>query len=182
MSKPTDYSIKGFKSFTGMEGLGFNASLYFKDQRIAFVIDSAHGGPLDWDFLQKPTETMTIKNHYKREASDPATIELKVTPFQKEFLEMVEALPLDPPSEYFPEGMRVDIDTFMIQLVQKHENTVAMKRKLNRQVHFKEGSDIYHYNNMKPTPENIEFVQKKHPKAIVLNALPVEEAFDHWYA
>ena len=40
------YTVKGVKSFRGMEGYGFNATLYNGSKRIAFVIDEGRGGGL----------------------------------------------------------------------------------------------------------------------------------------
>ncbi|GEM_PF-3436546 len=41
-----DYSVRNVKTFRGMEGEGFNATLYRDGHRIAFVIDDATGGDM----------------------------------------------------------------------------------------------------------------------------------------
>ena len=46
-------TVKNVKSFMGTEGHGFNATLYVDGVRTAFVIDSAHGGPFDWQILNE---------------------------------------------------------------------------------------------------------------------------------
>ena len=45
------YTLKNVKTFMGMEGHGFNASLYKDGKKVAVVIDSAYGGCYDyrWD-------------------------------------------------------------------------------------------------------------------------------------
>lgn len=40
------YSVKGLKFFRGIEGRGFNATLYRDNKRLGTIIDDAHGGPL----------------------------------------------------------------------------------------------------------------------------------------
>lgn len=52
------FSIKGFKSFRGNEGLGFNATLLKDGRKICFVYDEASGGPLHWEDLSDADEKM----------------------------------------------------------------------------------------------------------------------------
>lgn len=40
------YSVRNIRNFRGMEGEGFNATLYRDGRRIAFVIDDASGGEI----------------------------------------------------------------------------------------------------------------------------------------
>jgi hypothetical protein len=40
------YSLKGIKTFRGMEGMGFNATVYRDGKKVGFAIDDANGGPL----------------------------------------------------------------------------------------------------------------------------------------
>jgi hypothetical protein len=44
--KLTDFGIKGYKTFRGMEGTGFNATLTLRGEPIALAMDDAHGGEL----------------------------------------------------------------------------------------------------------------------------------------
>ena len=55
MSNP--YSIKGVKQFMGMEGMGFNCTLYRDGKKVAFVIDSAQGGEYEYRFVNKEEDT-----------------------------------------------------------------------------------------------------------------------------
>ena len=45
------YTIKGLKSFIGNEGHGYNVSLYRDGKRVAFIIDDASGGEVDFQWL-----------------------------------------------------------------------------------------------------------------------------------
>jgi len=50
------WTVKGVKTFTGMEGPGFNASLYFSGKKVADVIDDASGGPINILWLKNTKE------------------------------------------------------------------------------------------------------------------------------
>jgi hypothetical protein len=50
---PQGYTIKGFKTFIGMEGRGFNLTLYKDGRKVAFVVDDAHGADFDWQYFNK---------------------------------------------------------------------------------------------------------------------------------
>ena len=52
----SEYTIKGIKTFMGMEGRGFNATLYRNGRKAAFFIDDASGGPLQIDWVNKKEE------------------------------------------------------------------------------------------------------------------------------
>lgn len=45
--------LKAVKTFRGMEGEGFNATLYIDGIKTAFVIDSAQGGCYDYEIFNK---------------------------------------------------------------------------------------------------------------------------------
>jgi hypothetical protein len=46
-----EYVVKNVKSFSGMEGLGFNANLYRGKKKVAFLIDEGCGGEVHIDFI-----------------------------------------------------------------------------------------------------------------------------------
>jgi hypothetical protein len=56
MENKLNYNVKGIKSFIGMEGPGFNATLYRDKKKVAFVIDSAQGGDYDYQWYDKSEE------------------------------------------------------------------------------------------------------------------------------
>ena len=45
-TKAPIYTVKNVKTFTGMEGLGWECSLYKDGKRLGTVLDDAHGGML----------------------------------------------------------------------------------------------------------------------------------------
>ena len=47
------YSITKFKSFTGTDGLGFNATLLKDGKKVCFVIDEGCGGCMHFDFTSR---------------------------------------------------------------------------------------------------------------------------------
>lgn len=50
------YSVKNVKTFRGMEGYGFECSLYHDNKRIATVVDTANGGCYDFYWKDKAAE------------------------------------------------------------------------------------------------------------------------------
>jgi len=56
MAKIKGYELKAIKTFTGMEGLGFEANLYSKNKKIGRVLDDASGGPLQTFIEDKEKE------------------------------------------------------------------------------------------------------------------------------
>lgn len=55
------YTVKNVKTFEGMEGIGFNASLYQGGKKIAFVIDDATGGDLQIQWHDKTAKTALLE-------------------------------------------------------------------------------------------------------------------------
>jgi hypothetical protein len=45
------YSLKGVKTFRGMDGQGLNATLMRGDKKVAFILDEGCGGEMRFDFL-----------------------------------------------------------------------------------------------------------------------------------
>jgi hypothetical protein len=46
-----EYTIKGVKTFRGMDGQGLNATLYRGDKKVALILDEGCGGEMSFDFL-----------------------------------------------------------------------------------------------------------------------------------
>ena len=51
MNGKTEWYVKNVKIFDGMEGQGFNCSLYRGDKKVAEAIDDASGGQIDFRWL-----------------------------------------------------------------------------------------------------------------------------------
>ena len=60
MTNYADFTIKGLRTFQGLEGQGFNASLYCKGKKVAFVIDSANGGDYEYQWVDYKEPSVTI--------------------------------------------------------------------------------------------------------------------------
>jgi len=56
-SKREDWAVKAVKTFIGNEGYGFNANLYLKGKRVAFVYDDASGGPVRFQWADQEAES-----------------------------------------------------------------------------------------------------------------------------
>jgi hypothetical protein len=67
------FEIKKFKSFTGMEGPGFNADLYADGQKAAIVIDGGNGGEMDfhWTSRKSRRRSRRISPLSRRSLSNP---------------------------------------------------------------------------------------------------------------
>ena len=70
------YSIKNVKTFRGMEGQGFNADLYKDGKKIAFVMDSAQGGCLDFEWIDRKEEK--IINDYAKTLPKSKTFGIEI--------------------------------------------------------------------------------------------------------
>lgn len=46
-------TVKGVKQFRGMEGYGFNATLYMDNKKVCFVMDDANGGCFKYEVSDK---------------------------------------------------------------------------------------------------------------------------------
>ncbi len=53
-------AIAGIKQFTGMEGYGLNATLYFDGQKVAEVLDEGCGGSMLFRYSSRATETDVV--------------------------------------------------------------------------------------------------------------------------
>lgn len=89
MAKLTDYTVKGVKSFEGMEGLGFNATLYREGRKVATVIDDASGGEVMFRWLDEGASTVKYPHH----GHNGETRELDGTPEEALFAKVVFDLP-----------------------------------------------------------------------------------------
>lgn len=63
---PSIYSLAKFKSFTGMEGYGFNADLLQDGKKVAFARDSGDGGCMHIDWVN-PTAKQLFTDFAKAE-------------------------------------------------------------------------------------------------------------------
>lgn len=118
-----EYKVKGVKTFSGMEGRGFNASLYRDNKRVAFVIDDASGGSIMFEWLdrEKPKVNIEVVDERGKKQS------FEVTPEQKILYDYTKTLhPVE--SSYFPDGLPMDQDLFVGEIVGEYLEEKQLKR------------------------------------------------------
>ena len=108
------YQIKAFKSFRGMEGKGYNATLCRDGKPVAFVIDEGNGGEVNfhWEDFKAPRVDVIVR-HYQTHAPT----QYLGTPEEALFAAYVMALPQ---YEFYGKSYH-NFDTAMGELVQKVE-------------------------------------------------------------
>lgn len=57
------YTIKGYKSFIGREGHGYNLSLYRNGKKVAFVMDNAEGGEVRFEWVDYEAPAVSVTHH-----------------------------------------------------------------------------------------------------------------------
>jgi len=163
--KANKYIVKNVKTFIGIEGQGFNASLYRNGKKVAFVIDSANGGNFNfsWEDWKKPKVDINITT----DNGKPHTF--KGTPEEKIFYEFIETLPKEKNS-YFPDGMKINPDIFISELVEKFEEERYIKRNLKTKYLFQIGNKIgsTEYQTIKRKPNItkemvLQYIKKTYP-------------------
>jgi len=152
-----EYTVKNVKTFRGMEGIGFNASLYRDGKRVATVDDSAHGGCYDWHWLdfKMPRVKITVKN-YKGKLRVRS-----VTPEEKIFVEHVHTVSDE---TFEPE------DGFVSELVNDYEIAKEYRTKCRTKTlivlkGYKKGE--YSACNAKYTPAFAAKIRETHGEDLV---------------
>ena len=145
-------TIKKLKLFQGMEGEGFNLDLYLDGNKIASVIDSAHGGSFEYDFVCEAAA--------------------------KQLADIVNAMPPMPIldqswRDIYPDGLiPMNIDMVMDELINEHNYQKRLARARKTSLIFttaacgkgdfmsvKHNGDIEKYRPL---------VLKKHPDAVFI--------------
>lgn len=150
-------TIRKFKSFRGMEGYGFNAELLHCGKPVAYVIDEANGGCLNWQWYEG-VDVEKVKEELRRNT---------------EFLRSRKEFPtLGEGSAY---------DSAMIDIVTTHEEIQSVKRWCKTKLVWKlPTSKKGQYGTWKVpyTKEFVDKIKKDHPTAIIMNELfgrPIDE-------
>lgn len=143
------YAVKGVKTFVGMEGHGYNATLYRDGKKAAFVVDDASGGPLQVEWAD-PSEEALLRGH-------AATL----PPVTCEWADSATGLPatLDMTPELFIEGL-VNDAVLLRDVAKMTRGKVAFARD----------GKLFTVK-CEPTAANIEAVRAKNPGAVVLNGM-----------
>ena len=104
----TAYSVRNVKTFTGMEGPGFNATLCRDGRPVASVLDEAQGASLRFDWKSDAEETAL------------RTLCSKV-----------------PPQDFEGISIAYDIDQLLFRLLNDHENDKRLKRRAKTKTLFR---------------------------------------------
>jgi hypothetical protein len=123
-----EYCVKGVKSFEGMEGYGFNATLYKGNKKVAKVIDDAHGGDYMyyWEDRDKPRVPGEVLRY------DGTVFKTDMTPAQAALHEFLKGKTYDCP--YTGETHPQSRDGFLAELVDSYEETKRLKSLCKKHV------------------------------------------------
>lgn len=148
-----NYTVKNIKTFIGMEGQGFNASLYRDNKKVAFVIDDASGGELNFEWVDyKDKAEVKGINFLGKEYSYTGTLE------EKALAEYVATLPK---RNFRDKEMHVSIDLFVEDLVNDYENKKNFKKLSKTKTLFKLDGVEYKNGewNIYKKPFNIQIIK-----------------------
>ena len=150
------YSVKGVKTFQGMEGRGYNATLYRDNKAVALIIDDASGGGCRYEW-----KDFDIKNrvNVNRKTYDGSIHKYAGTAEEKLFVEACGGYE----------------DCFAKRLVNDADSLKYWKRKLNSKIIIDDGGEIRHFNIKYGEKHDAEIL-KRYPEATILNKMPTEKA------
>lgn len=153
------YSVKNVKSFMGMEGYGFNATVYRGNKRIGLAIDEGCGGPLTLRIDQD--ELDELEKHVK-------TLPDHVCNF-------------DDPATGKPCVMSFTTGLFISDMVEKvlYAQDIYKKSKNKHRIMVIEDHEVSYYKVSVPVDDKViaDFKSKK-PNAFVLTGMNVEQIVD----
>lgn len=147
------YSVKNVKTFVGMEGQGYNATLYRDGVAVATVIDDATGGPImiQWKDLSVAKDEDALLERTAK----------AMPPMVCSFNE---------PGTDQPATLEMTGDLLVEELVNDFILLRDMRRLTKAKVALVDGGKLYTVK-MAPSPASIKMVQNQHPKASILNGL-----------
>ena len=87
-------TLKKIKTFIGHEGYGLNADLYLDDVKVAFVLDDANGGEVDYQFTDKASEER-VWAFVKSTPDDEYTKEMRTQEYWMKYPKAIETHKLD---------------------------------------------------------------------------------------
>jgi hypothetical protein len=168
---------KGIRTFKGMEGEGYNASLYRDGKLVALAVDDASGGPLQVEWKDRDSGRC---ERVEVEGYEGKKYVVNMSPEEKLLHDHAASLP-DLVSHITgddgkPMVMRMTAELFIEELV----NDTLLLRDVRRMLRSKVG--FIHNGKMmtgRVSPNNvlraIESIRRDHPGALVLNGLPDRE-------
>lgn len=165
------YTVKGIKTFVGMEGHGYNASLYRDGKLVAFVIDDASGGPLQVEWKDHAAGKVAVQT--KDHKGDPRTV--RMTPEEKALHEHATAMPpsvcdwVDPDTGK-PAELDMTSELFIEGLVNDALLLKDVAKMTRGKVAFVRDGKLYTVK-CEPTAANVAKVKERNPGAVVLNGM-----------
>lgn len=173
---PTVYSVKSVKGTIGTEGHGYQLTLCRYGIPVCNVVDYAHGGPVDFHWIDSTQPRIVIHNlDYKGEPHS-----YKGTPEEKLFSDFVKAQP-----DYLcswteedgsPIYMKMSTELYVDELLQEHDLLKHLKRLTSKKLAYvRKDGKIYTANK----PYSVELAAKileKNPGARILNAMSEVDA------
>lgn len=119
------YTLKGVKTFRGMDGLGLNATLCRDGKPVAFILDEGRGGEVDFDWKDAKQGNSAEEELFKA------------------FIEEERAkIPADKKDEFGPVRQAFGAEYWVNSLVDEIENTKRMKRICKSKTLFQVDAEI----------------------------------------
>lgn len=165
------YTVKGIKTFVGMEGHGYNASLYRDGKLVAFVIDDASGGALQIEW--KDVSNVLVEVETKDYKGNPWVV--KMTNEEKALHEHATSLPpsvcdwIDPDTGR-PAELSMTSELFIEGLVNDALLLKDVAKMTRGKVAFVRDGKLYTVK-CEPTAANVAKVKELNPGAVVLNGM-----------
>ena len=135
--------IKNLKTWQGVEGIGFQASLYADGKRVAVATDDAWGAEYRYDVLN-----------------------------QDKFAEVQEYVKTLPAKEWHGITIEPSLDGIMDDLINEYEKNKEFKKLCKKKIVLITsdcGENEYRTVNVPPTPAYIKAVKEKYPDAEIVN-------------
>jgi hypothetical protein len=165
------YTATKIKTFEGMEGRGYNATLLRDGKPVAEVIDDASGGGTMFHWLDRDAKAVVRTVNHKDEPHEyNGTVE------EAMFVAYCLTLP-----KWTYSGMTSFQSTDMVVdgLVNAVETERRLKRQFKTKLVFVDGGQEYSYGSKTKGVDPLTLVdglKRKRPTAVILNLLPLEEA------
>ncbi len=162
------YHVKNVKTFKGMDGGGFNCSLYKDGKKIAECIDSGCGGEVmfHWMDFKAPKIKRDIPNIYV----EGKISHVSFTPEENEFHQVCARETFEILGKIFPKTPDVKVE----ELINEFENTKRLKRMCKTKTLFRVKSKSYQDGEWMVlkipfTPKVKEHIITKYGNCIILN-------------
>ena len=169
------YTVKSVKTFHGHDGYGWECKLYNSaNKAVAVVVEDGYGGDLQFHWTDD--EAPRVESPGVDWKGNPHTF--IDTPHESDLRAFCLTLPK---WECGGEMVNTDWDIYLGNLVNA-ALTLKDVKKLLRKVAITDGENIFTYNCKPDHPTVRDTIAKKHPDAVVLNDMPLNEAVDYYMA